>query len=352
VSAPRCRFHSRESFVETIARYAAATAASWTPGETIDVHREMGTLTVRTIVNLMFGVELEDAQVDRLHDALAPLGHEMDASASTFLLPEWLPTAGRRRFDTALTDLTALADELIATYRETHDTPTSDTTPDQTDFLGVMLAAEARGEIDAEFLRSELLTILLAGYDTTVLALTYSWYLLAGHPEVEARFHTELDEVIGDATLGLDHVRSLPYTEQVLREALRLYPPFYAIVRESTTDVELCGYSIPAESLVMLAQWAVHRDSRWYADPEVFDPDRWTPEAQASRPSLSYFPFGGGQRLCLGKHLAELEAQLVLATIGQQFRLERASPVDGELSFATSTTLHPAEPIQMTVQAR
>jgi cytochrome P450 len=340
-----------ESFVETIARYADETAARWTPGETIDIHREMGTLTIRTIVELMFGVRFTGDQVDRLHDALAPLGHEMRASTSTFILPDWVPTPGRRRFDAALDDIHTLVEEVIEAY-QAQSGATDIESPDRTDFLGVLLDAETRGEIDHDFLRSELVTILLAGYDTTALALTYSWYLLAGHPDVEQRFHTELDTVLDGRTPTLGHVRSLPYTERILREALRLYPPFYAIVRETTMPVTLCGYDLPADALVMLPQWAVHRDPRWYDAPTTFDPDRWAPDRAAARPSYAYFPFGGGPRICLGKHLAELEARLVLATIGQQFRLERASHQDESLEFGLATTLHTTDPIQMTVRDR
>jgi cytochrome P450 len=145
-------------------------------------------------------------------------------------------------------------------------------------------------------------------------------------------------------------VRKLEYTERVLTEAMRLYPPVYTMFRESVEPVELAGYELPAGSMVMLPQWGVHRDPRWYDDPEAFDPDRWLPERAAERPRFAYFPFGGGSRSCIGRQFSLLEATLVLATIAGRYRLERID--EGPIDLRPSLTMHPANGMEMRVRER
>jgi cytochrome P450 len=169
--------------------------------------------------------------------------------------------------------------------------------------------------------RDEALTLFLAGHETTANALTWTWYLLSQHPEVERRLHEEIDTVLGGRAPELADVPELRYAEMVLSEALRLYPPAWAIGRMAKGPFELGGVEIPAESICILSPYLVQRDARWFPEPEKFDPERWTPEARDARPKFTYFPFGGGARVCIGERFAWMEGVIVMAAIAQKWRL-------------------------------
>ena len=192
--------------------------------------------------------------------------------------------------------------------------------------------------------------MLLAGHDTTALTLTYTWYLLSEHPEAERRVHEELDDVVGDDRPAMEHVRGLDYTERVIQEAMRLYPPVYSLFRTATERFEVDGYTVPPGSTVMLPQWAVHRSARHWEEPDRFDPDRWTRERSEGRHRFAYFPFGGGPRHCIGKHLAMLEAQLIVATVASRYRLEFLG--ESPLELLPSLTAHPRQEMAMRVERR
>lgn len=328
-------------FGETISGYAEEVTAGWTDGTVIEIDPLMARATVKVIVAVMFGTELDEATTRKIQENLEPVGEMFMPDPVRFLLPDWVPTPDRIEFRRAVAELDTVLDTLVRRRTEM----------DGTDLLSILLnARENVDEVTDDLLRDELMTILLAGHDTTALALTYSWYLLAMHPEIERRFHDELDAVLGGDRPTAADVRELDFTEQVIQESMRLYPPVYAIFRESVEDVRLGGYRVPSGSLVMLPQWGIHRDPRWYDDPETFDPDRWTRESD--RPNYAYFPFGGGPRHCIGKHLSMLEAQLILATIAQDYRLRLAPDQSESLDFAPSLTMHPTEPIRMCVAKR
>jgi cytochrome P450 len=195
---------------------------------------------------------------------------------------------------------------------------------DAGDLLSMLLLAQDTdadgGRMTDLQIRDEAMTIFLAGHETTANALTWTWYLLSQHPDVEARFHTELDS-LGDRLPIPEDFARLPYTRMILAESMRLYPPAWAIGRRAISDFDAAGYRIPARSMVLMSQYIMHRDPRYFPEPERFDPDRWLPEAVSSRPKFAYFPFGGGTRICIGEHFAWMEGVLALATIGQKWRL-------------------------------
>jgi cytochrome P450 len=333
------------NFGEEIAGYAETMLDGWNEGDIVAIDPAMARITVKVIVSVMFGTELDDPTTETVQNNLEPLGKMFEPKAAQFLLPEWVPTRERIEFERAVDNLEGVLDSLVRQRRGTED--------GEMDLLSILLRAQ--GEVDEvtdELVRDELMTMLLAGHDTTALSLTYTWYLLAQHPEIERRVHDEIDDVLGGEPPTADDVRDLDLTERVIQEAMRLYPPVYTIFREPSEDVRLGGYDVPEGSLVMLPQWGVHRDPRWYDDPETFDPDRWTSDRASNRPNYSYFPFGGGPRHCIGKHLSMLEAQMILATVAQNYRLRLAPEQSAELDFAPSLTMHPSEPIRMEVQRR
>jgi cytochrome P450 len=164
------------------------------------------------------------------------------------------------------------------------------------------------------------MTLFLAGHETTANALTWTWYLLSQNQEAEAKLHQEIDEVLAGRLPTVDDIALLPYTERVFAEAMRLYPPAWTIGRRALVDYPIGDYLVPARSIILMSQYVMHHDSRYYPDPFRFDPERWTPEARAARPKFSYFPFGGGPRVCIGESFAWMEGVLVVATIAQQWR--------------------------------
>jgi cytochrome P450 len=198
-------------------------------------------------------------------------------------------------------------------------------------------------------LRDEVVTLVLAGHETTALALFYIFYLLDGAPEVRHRLATELREVIGDRLPTASDVPRLKYTEWVVREALRLYPPAWGIAREALADCEIGGFHVPKGTQLFIPQWLVHRDARWFDEPRAFRPERWDRDLIRRLPRCAYFPFGDGPRICIGNHFAMMEAVLILATIARRFRL---AVEPGEvLRLMPSITLRPEHGLRMRVLA-
>jgi len=205
----------------------------------------------------------------------------------------------------------------INNERRPHNTDTGD-------LLSMLLLArdEETGQgMNDRQVRDEVMTLLTAGHETTANALTWTWYFLSQHPDVEHRLNDELNEVLGGRLPTVDDIAHFSYMRMILEEALSLYPPACVFSRKAIADDELRGYAIPANSMIVLSPYATHRHSAVWERPEEFDPERFTPERSASRPHFAYFPFGGGPRLCIGSHFALMEAQLILATVAQRYRL-------------------------------
>jgi cytochrome P450 len=245
---------------------------------------------------------------------------------------------GDNAYDEAVERLDDVLDDIVD--RRRGSIGTEDEGP--MDFLSILLRARDRNEQSSEQLRDEMMTMLLAGHDTTALTLTYTWFLLSEHPEVQARLHEEIDEVVGDDRPSIEHVREFEYLDWVVDEAMRLYPPVYAIFRTPTEPVELDGYEVPPSANVMLSQWAVHHSDRHWEHPERFDPDRGR-----DRHTFAFFPFGGGPRHCIGNHLALLEAKLIVATVAGEYRLRFQGETPLELQ--PTLTAHPRQEMTMSV---
>ena len=280
-------------------------------GEVLDVAAEMRRLTLRIIGQALFSLDLS-AQATTVGQALTTANDYLCAPFP----PLFVPTPRNRRLQAALRRLDALVYDLITTRRQSQqDTP---------DLLSVLLAVrdEETGEgMNDRQVRDEVITLLLAGHETTAVALSWTWYLLAQHQECEQRLYAEVDAVLGGRLPTVEDLPNLPYCHMVLEEALRLYPPAWSFSRNALADDELGGYHISAGSTVLLCPYTTHRHPAFWEQPEVFDPLRFTPERVAARPHYAYFPFGGGPRLCIGSAFAMMEAQLILATVAQRYRL-------------------------------
>ena len=309
---------------ERLAGYAAAMSESavrvrdrWQPGSTMDVSVEMAKLTLSIVAKTLFSADVESEASE--------IGQAMTAVLEMFrflLLPfseqlSKLPLPSIRRFEKARAKLDATIYGLIRERRESG--------VDTGDLLSMLLFSQDEekdsGGMSDKQVRDEALTLFLAGHETTANALTWTWYLLSQNPEVECRLHAEIDAVLGGRAPVLADVSELRYTEMVLSEALRLYPPAWAIGRMAKGNFELDGVEIAAGSICILSPYLVQRDARWFPEPEKFDPERWTPEARDSRPKFAYYPFGGGARVCIGERFAWMEGVIVLAAIAQKWRL-------------------------------
>jgi cytochrome P450 len=222
------------------------------------------------------------------------------------------------------------------------------------DLLSMLMAARdedgsGKGMNDTQ-VRDELLTIFLAGYETVANALTWTWYLLSQNPAAAARMYSEVDAVLGNSTATVDHYPRLKYTEQVFAESMRLYPPAWAMGRQSTVPIELGPYRFPPDTHFFFSQYIMHRSPEYWPDPLAFRPDRHTPEARANRPRFVYFPFGGGRRQCIGEGFAWMEGVLSLATIAQRWRLTFLP--DYPVIPQAKITLRPKHPIMMRPEPR
>jgi cytochrome P450 len=314
---------------ERLARYASAMSdcsvrwrERWQAGSTLDVSTEMPDLTLSIVARTLFSADVQSEASE--------IGEAMTTVLQMFrllLMPfseyiDNLPLPHIRRFQKARARLDATIYGLIRERRKSGK--------DTGDLLSMLLLAQDEeksgegGQMTDEQVRDEALTLFLAGHETTAVALTWTWYLLSQHPEVECRLHAEIDNVLAGRAPELADVPQLRYTEMILAEALRLYPPAWAIGRMATGAFELGGVQIPAKSICILSPYLTHRDARWFPVPEKFDPERWTPEARDSRPKFSYFPFGGGARVCIGERFAWMEGVIVLAAIAQRWRFRLA----------------------------
>ncbi|WP_435155271.1 cytochrome P450 [Haladaptatus sp. DFWS20] len=325
-------------YADIIVGDSVELADSWHDGKHIDIHREMSELTLRIVVESLLGARI-DGMERTIRKALLEVGERFRPGPQGFV-PEEVPTPRNVRYRRSVEILDRILRE-IGRQHDVHGT--------EDDLLGTLLGERAEGRLDEESIRNEMMTMLLAGHDTTALTLTYAWYLLSKHPEAERKFHQELDSVVEGSPTVAD-LGELDYLEKVVMETMRLYPPAYVIYRQAVETDELAGYHIPAETVVSTPQWVVHRDERFFDDPEAFRPERWTPESRRELPEFAYFPFGGGPRKCIGDGFAMREAKLVLATLGSKFAFELVS--DTPLSLVPFVTIHPENPVEMTVCAR
>jgi cytochrome P450 len=349
-------FHRRriEAYADSMAADAAATAARWREGETVDIQREMMRLTLRIVARCLFSVDVED-------ESAREIGRALDALIGAFsvvpgplkaLLQKWPLLPSERRARKALATLDALVYGMIAERRRAGDAESSDGN-NGGDLLSLLLAArdeDGGGAMDDRQARDEALTLFLAGHETTANALAWTWYLLAQNPQSEARFHAEIDEVLGDRLPGAQDVPALPYTRQVFTESMRLYPPAWAVSRRSIEPVTVGGHPIDAGTGVLAAQWVAHRDPRFFPDPLAFRPERWTEKFEASLPKLAYFPFGAGPRICIGMGFARMEGALLLATLGRRWRM-RLVPGQG-IKPQARITLRPEDGVRVTLERR
>ncbi len=341
-------FHRQRiaGYAETMVRYTDGMRRQWRDGAVMNIHQQMMKLTLAIVGKTLFDADVESDAKE--------IGEALETFMNMFgliFLPfseyiERLPIPPMRRLRNVRTKLDEIVYRLIRERRQSG-------TLDRGDLLSMLLLAQDTegdgGSMTDLQLRDECLTIILAGHETTANALTWTWMLLSKNPEAEAEMHAELD-ALGGKLPGLDDLPKLKYTEMVLAESMRLYPPAWAMGRQALEDHNFGEFFVPKDSMVLCSQWVMHKDHRFYPDPMKFVPQRWTVEAKASRPKFSYFPFGAGPRQCIGESFAWMEGVLLLATIAQQWKL-RLEP-GHRIVPQPAITLRPKNGVIMRIERR
>ncbi|HVC35295.1 MAG TPA: cytochrome P450 [Chloroflexota bacterium] len=337
---------------ERIAAYGEVMVAStermietWRDGETRDMCVDLSELTMAVVGQTLLDINLR-GEAAELPAALASAMACRAARARSLhmLLPVSLPTPTNLRMRRARRRIDDIVQRILEERRDAGD--------DRGDLLSMLLRAQdedGRG-VTARQVKDEVMAIFVGGHETVANLLAWAWYLLSQHPEVETRLLAELDTVLGGRLPTVSDLPRLPYTSTIVSEVLRLYPPASVLTREAIADVRIGAYTVARGTEIVVSPWVMHRDPRYFADPEVFKPDRWADGLASRLPRYAYFPFGGGPRLCIGKSFATMEAILVLAVVAQRFRLEL---LRGQRVVAEELpTLHPKFGLRMVVQPR
>ncbi len=341
-------FHHRRinAYATVMAQYTERAQTRWQNGETLDISQEMMRLTLAIVGKTLFDADVE-SEAGEIGQALTDIMKLFDRITMPFTwLLEKLPLPSNFRFAKAKLRLDQTIYRIINERRATGE--------DRGDLLSMLLLAQdeegdGTGMTD-EQLRDEAMTIFLAGHETTANALTWTWYLLSQHPDIEARMHAEIDSVLKGNLPTAEDVARLRYTEMVFAEAMRLYPPAWLIGRRALNDYPIDKYTIPARSIILMSPYVMQHDARYYPEPEKFDPERWKPGAREARPKFSYFPFGGGPRVCIGEPFAWMEGVLLIATIAQKWKMRLAA--GQQIAMQPMITLRPKFGMRMQMERR
>lgn len=333
-----------QSYAQIMAELTDQMLDSWSPGKSVQIDNEFEALTSKIALKTLF--DLEDSGDRQRFSGTLKLAFElMDVRLRRiFKLPLWVPTPANLRLQGAVGELDRTVEGFIASGRSRRDIGD--------DLLSRLLVAQHEDgtRMSDLQLRDEAMTLYLAGHETTALTLAWSWYLISQNPNVENKLVSEWQHVLTGATPAADQLHRLPYTAAVIAESMRLYPPVYVIGREATDDLELGGYRVKRGYTVLMSQWVNHRDPRYFPEPEEFRPERWENGLAKRIPKFAYYPFGGGQRLCVGSSFALMEAAIILAAVGQRYRF--TLDPDAVIGIKPQITLLPANGIPATLERR
>ncbi|HEX2182782.1 MAG TPA: cytochrome P450, partial [Rubrobacteraceae bacterium] len=341
-------FHRKrvEAYGETMVAFTERLLEGWRDGEVRNLHREMMRLTLEIVAKTLLDADIA-REAEGVGEALGEImDYFSDQGSGSFLrlLPESVPTPANLRYRHAVRRLDGIIYSIIDERRRSGE--------DTGDLLSMLLHAEDEdgNRMDPGQLRDEVMTVVLAGHETTAIALSWTFHLLGENPGAEAKLSVELQEVLDGRAPNVGDLPRLRYADAVIKESMRLYPPAWAVGREALGECDIGGYLVPRGTQMFISQYVTHRDPRFFDYPEAFDPSRWQDGRTEDLPPYAYFPFGGGPRLCIGSNFARMEAVLLLATIAREWRL---APVPGETPVPQpSITLRPRGGISMRLERR
>lgn len=332
-----------KTYGDSMVGAAERTLASWKDQEIIDVSATMSELTLDIVGKTLFDADVRGTAQD-VGEALHVISDFYIESLETLIpTPTWWPGRKNREFQRAVMTVDKIITSIVSERRGSGE--------DRGDLLsGLLHAKDEQGAMSDRQLRDELVTLFLAGHETTSLALTYAFYFLSQHPELEQQAQQEAARVLDHRPATADDMPALEFIGRVIKETMRLHPPVWTIGRELTEDIELDGHTIKKGSNLLFSQWVTHRLPAYFPEPDRFDPDRWLPERAKGVHKFAYFPFGGGPRICIGNHFAVMEAVLVLASLIRDYRLEL---LPGEqVEFHPSVTLRLKHGLRMRLHRR
>jgi cytochrome P450 len=333
------------SYARLMVDFTERMLQSWSDGQARDVQADMMKLTLEIVAKTLFDAEIEGDTADASAAMETLMRAFIARTGSLIAVPHWIPTPLNLRVERAIRRLERILMTVIAQRRASGE--------DRGDLLSMLLHAqdeESGRRMSDRQLRDEVMTLFMAGHETTANTLAWTWVLLSRHPEAEARMHAELDSVLGDRLPTFADLARLKYTESVVNETLRINPVVWVLGREAIEPVELGGYLIPAGTTVFMPQWVIHRDCRWFDDPLAFRPERWADGMIQRIHRYAYFPFGGGPRICIGNNFALMEATLILATIARHYRLKLAAGLP--IVPLATITLRPANGVKVVLTKR
>ncbi len=339
-------FHSKRinAYAETMVDYSQRMLKGWRNGAQIDIHEAMSTLTRQIVLKTLFNTD-DSPEADVIAESVHVLNEGGEnAYKRGFILPQWLPVKAVRTSHASVAKIDELIFSIIEERRKSNE--------DKGDLLSMLLLAQDEddgGHMTDRQVRDEAVTLFLAGHETTANALSWTFYLLAKHPEVEAKLLEELERVLNGRAPTLSDLGQLTYTDWVIKEAMRLYPPAWVLnARTPIEDVEIDGYTLKQGSSIFISPYVMQHDPKYFANPEQFTPERWANDFEKTLPRYAYFPFGGGPRVCIGNSFALMEARLILATIAQAIQMR----VEGTVEPEPLITLRPCGGIPATVRDR
>lgn len=336
--------HGRISrYADLMVHHGQKMIAKWQAGDTLFIDEAMHALTFTIVVDALFSTD-SSHKTDQISQAMYDLGQGLTAQSLSLvasLLPDWAPHPALQQKQRGAK---ALRQSVTALMEERRRIGESNNPTDLLSTLMFTRDPETNQPMSDQQVQDELVTLFIAGHETTAVLLDWAWVMLSQHPQVEAKLYAELNNVLKGRSPTFSDLPNLPYTSQIVKETLRLYPPAWFIFRQAVEPVALDNETIPAGSILFLFPYAVQRDGRWFSEPEKFYPERWAGELEQSLPKGSYFPFGLGPRICIGNGFAQMEAQLLLATIAQQYQLEALDqpyipPGATTLSFSKSVRM-------------
>jgi len=332
------------SYAPVMAALTEDMLKSWASGKDVEIDFEFGALTSRIALKTLFGLEDAGDRARFTKTLKSAFNIMTERLRRVIKAPLWIPTPENLKLKRLLSELDAVVQGFISAGRARGGSGD--------DLLSRLIHAEHEdgSHMTDQELRDEAMTLYLASHETTALTLAWTWYLLSQNPRAEERLVDEWRRVLSGRLPTVDHVASLPYTAAVISESMRLYPAVYLIGREATTDLELGGYRVKRGYTVFMSQWVNHRDPAYFPDPETFRPERWENGLEKRLPKFAYYPFGGGQRICVGNAFALMEAIIILAGVGQRYQFTLAP--DADITFKPQITLLPANGIPCVLQRR